>query len=92
MRIAKQDRECRDQVYIKASPIEWVEMAIYGTIPGTQTVDFSKSFYAKVGDDYRISIPKTFREAVGIHEGDIVHVIIGTVIRGRSLYIPGERA
>ena len=44
-------------------------------------LDVSKSFYAKVGDDYRLYIPKEFREKVlRVEPGDIVWVIIGTII------------
>jgi AbrB family looped-hinge helix DNA binding protein len=68
-------------------------MVASGTVvSGTQVVSIAPSFYAKVGDDYRIYIPKVFRETMGICEGDIIHVIVGTIIRSRSLYIPGEQA
>ncbi|MEM0232580.1 MAG: AbrB/MazE/SpoVT family DNA-binding domain-containing protein [Candidatus Nezhaarchaeales archaeon] len=55
------------------------------------TVDLTKSFYAKVGDDFRVTIPKPIREVEKIVEGDIVLLIVGTVIRSeRRMKIPGE--
>jgi len=56
-----------------------------------QSTFSSPSFYARVGDDYRIYIPKYFREALNIYEGDLVHVVVATVIRRRTIYVPGER-
>ena len=46
----------------------------------TVTIDLSKSFYAKVSDEYRIYIPTEFRRTSNIKPGDIVWVIIGTII------------
>jgi bifunctional DNA-binding transcriptional regulator/antitoxin component of YhaV-PrlF toxin-antitoxin module len=46
-----------------------------------QTVlDLSKSFYSRVGDDYRVYIPKEFREAVRVMPGDTLWLIVGTII------------
>jgi len=59
-------------------------------ISGTVYPTTYPSFYARVGDDYRIYIPRCFREAVGIYEGDLVNVVIATVIRRKTIYIPGE--
>lgn len=55
-------------------------------------IDPSKSFHATVGDDYRIYIPKKLREALDIHEGDTLWLIIGAIFRKEEgrLIIPGE--
>jgi len=61
----------------------------------TTVLDLSRSFYARVGDDYRIYIPKEFREAVErIEPGDMIWVIIGTVIpnpKSDRVIVPGWR-
>ncbi|MEM1557396.1 MAG: AbrB/MazE/SpoVT family DNA-binding domain-containing protein [Thermoproteota archaeon] len=55
------------------------------------TVDLARSFYARVGDDYRVTIPKIVREVEKIIEGDTVLLIIGTVIHNeRRMKILGE--
>jgi bifunctional DNA-binding transcriptional regulator/antitoxin component of YhaV-PrlF toxin-antitoxin module len=52
-------------------------------------LDLSKSFYARVGDDYRIYIPKEVRRVVRVEPGDTVWMIVGTVIPGgRRVLIP----
>jgi len=62
---------------------------VEGSIVGTVYLP-TQSFYAKVGDDFRIYIPKHFREALKIYEGDIVGVIVATIIRKKTIYVPGE--
>jgi bifunctional DNA-binding transcriptional regulator/antitoxin component of YhaV-PrlF toxin-antitoxin module len=51
-------------------------------------VDVTKSFYSRVGDDYRLYIPKDFREnVVKVEPGDLVWLIVGTVIAKRERVI-----
>jgi len=47
-------------------------------------IDLSKSFYARVGDDYRIYIPREVRRVVRVDPGDVVWIIVGTVIPGEK--------
>jgi bifunctional DNA-binding transcriptional regulator/antitoxin component of YhaV-PrlF toxin-antitoxin module len=47
-------------------------------------LDLSKSFYARVGDDYRLYIPREFREVMKIEPGDMMWIIVGTVLSKKS--------
>lgn len=56
-------------------------------------LDLSKSFYARVGGDYRIYLPKEIRDRESINEGDLVWLVVGTVIHSKSrpsIIFPGE--
>ncbi|MEM2233826.1 MAG: hypothetical protein QXP81_09855 [Nitrososphaerota archaeon] len=56
---------------------------------GTVSVDASRSFYARVGSDYRVHIPSMIREIEGIEPGDVVWLLIGTVIKqGKRVIVP----
>ncbi|MEM1944137.1 MAG: hypothetical protein QXE50_05940 [Nitrososphaerota archaeon] len=58
-----------------------MEGRIVATIT-TTALEAHKSFYAKVDSDYRIYIPRNFREnIVRINPGDVLWLIVGTVIR-----------
>ncbi|MEM2234011.1 MAG: AbrB/MazE/SpoVT family DNA-binding domain-containing protein [Nitrososphaerota archaeon] len=54
------------------------------------TLDLSKSFYAKVAGDYRVYIPAEFRRALDVKPGDVVWLIVGTVISagGSRVIVP----
>lgn len=53
------------------------------------SVDASRSFYARVGSDYRVHIPSMIREIEGIEPGDVVWLLIGTVIKqGKRVIVP----
>ncbi|MEM4154980.1 MAG: hypothetical protein QXW52_09215 [Candidatus Caldarchaeum sp.] len=54
----------------------------------TTSLEPHKSFYAKVDSDYRIYIPRHFREnVVRINPGDVLWLVVGTVIREQERLI-----